>query len=213
MKKTFLFLLLIALTVNSHAFGKSLQETAFNEVVAIAIQTLKEVFPDLTNIKERHYADAIGEIKGVLTTLKDAAEYQDNTLKETVFRESLTELNKSLERSFSLALRMAIEAKDAQSKEERNINIHHARSLGKLYKQLAHLKKELHLAFNEKERAIRFEVESAHSLEKINQEIMAATQAPLPFLSDDTKKSILELVGAVVVGVVMFIVGSFSASE
>jgi hypothetical protein len=213
--KLFSSILLVLLTVNSNAFPNKpyMQQNnaAFDEVLALTIQTLKEVFPDLGNIKERHYADVIGEIKGVLITLKDAAEYHDNVLKETVFREALTALNMSLERAFSLVLRMAEEAINAQSKADRNKNIQRARALEKLYKQLAALKRELHLVFNETETASRFEREAAMNIEQINQEIIVAENAPLPFINDKARQGILQVIGAVVLGVVAFIAGSISS--
>jgi len=210
-------ILLILFSANSHAFPNTPQvpnEAAFNEVLALTIQTLKDVLPDLGNIKERHYADVIGEMKGVLVTLKDASEYQDSVLKKTVFREALTDLNQSLERAFLLTLRMAEEAIKAQSKTDKNKDIQQARALKTLYKQLAALKRELHLVFNETETASRFEREAAMNLEQLNQEIRVAENARLPFLNNETKEGILKVIGAVVVGVVSFIAGTiFTGSE
>jgi hypothetical protein len=206
------FILLTLLTINSTATPTAPKDTEINEVLVLTIQTIKDVFPDLSNIKERHYADVIGEIKGVLITLKDAAEYQDNALKETIFREALTELNKSLERSYSLALQMTEEANNAQSKAERNQDIEHARALEKLYKQLAALKKELHLMFNENNTATRFQKESAKNLEQLNQKIIAANNAQLPLVDDETRQTILQMIGAAVIGAIMFIIGSISSN-
>jgi len=184
-----------------------------DEVMALAVQTLKDVFPDLKDIKERHYADAIGEIKGVLVTLKDAANYQDITLQKTVLRETLAELNKSLERAYLLTLQMATEAKNAQSKKERDREIQHARTLEKLYKQLGVIKRELHLAFDEKEIAQNFEMEAFENLKHINEQILLAHRTPLPLLNDETKQGIIQAIGAVIIGIVMFIVGSLSSGS
>jgi hypothetical protein len=208
-----LILLTASHTVFSNPMPGVLKEIAFDEVMALAIQTLKEIFPDLRDIKERHYADAIGEIKGVLVTLKDAGNYQDAKLRETVFREALTELNKSLERAYLLALQMAKEAKNAQKKSDRDRQIQQAQALERLYKQLAVIKRELHLAFGEKEIASHVEIEAAQNLKQINKEIVTAQRTPLPLLNDETKQGIIQAIGAVMIGVVMFLVGSLSSSD
>ena len=218
MPKKLLFIILagVLLTVSHSAscgFRAPLKGIIFDEVMALAVQTLKEIFPDLKDIKERHYADAIGEIKGVLITLKDAANYQDVILQKTVLRETLAELNKSLERAYLLTLQMATEAKNAQSKTERDREIQHARTLEKLYKQLGVIKRELHLAFDEKEIAQNFEMEAVQNLKHINQQILLAHRAPLPLLNDETKQGIIQAIGAVIIGVVMFIVGSLSSGS
>lgn len=199
--------------VSSSIYGTILKAAAFDQVLAISVQTLKEIFPDLSQIKERHYADVIGEIKGVLTTIQDAAEYDDPVLRQTVFREVLTELNKSIERSYSLAIQMTIEASQAQSRTERNKEIEHARALERLYKQLGDLKKELHLAFNEKRAANNFERKFARNFKKINQEIMDAHNAPLPLINEEMKQGIFQTIGAVVIGILMYVVGSLSSSQ
>jgi len=219
MKNKLLYMIfVILLSINSTAFSSSifgtiLKAAAFDQVLAISVQTLKEIFPDLANIKERHYADVLGEIRGVLITINDAAEYDDPVLKQTVFREVLTELNQSLERSYYLAMQMTREASKAQSRDERNTEIAHARVLERLYKNLGELKKELHLAFNEKKVANKFERDFARSFKKINQEIIAAHNAPLPLINDELKKGIFQTIGAVVVGLIMYVIGSLSASQ
>jgi hypothetical protein len=217
MKNKLLYLIfLVLLSINNTAYSSSiygsfLTAAAFDQVLAISVQTLKEIFPDLAHIKERHYADVIGEIKGVLTTIKDAAEYDDPVLKQTVFREVLTELNQSLERSYSLAIQMTREASQAQSRDERNQEIEHARALERLYKQLGKLKKELHLAFNETKAANNFEREFARNFKKLNQKIIAAHNAPLPLINEEIKKGIFQTIGAVVIGIIMYVVGSLSS--
>lgn len=219
MKNKLLYLIFfVLLSINNTAFsgsiyGTILKAAAFDQVLAISVQTLKEIFPDLAHIKQRHYADVIGEIKGVLTTIKDAAEYDDPVLRQTVFREVLTELNQSLERSYSLAIQMTREASQAQSRDERNQEIEHARALERLYKQLGKLKQELHLAFNEKKAANNFEREFARNFKKLNQKIIAAHNAPLPLINEEIKKGIFQTIGAVVIGILMYVIGSLSSSK
>jgi hypothetical protein len=199
--------------LSNSIYGTILKVAAFDQVLAISVQTLKEIFPDLSHIKERHYADVIGEIKGVLTTIRDAAEYDDPVLKQTVFREVLTELNQSLERSYSLTIQMTSEASQAQSRNERNKEIEHAHALVRLYKQLGELKKELHLAFNETKAANNFKREFARNFKKLNQTIIAAHNAPLPLINKELKQGIFQTIGAVVIGIIMYVVGSLATSK
>ena len=219
MKNKLLYLIFFILlsinkpAISSNIYGTILKATAFDQVLAISIKTLKEIFPELAHIKERHYADVIGEIKGVLTTIKDAAEYNDPVLKQNVFREVLTELNQSLERSYALAIQMTREARQAQSRNERNQDIEHAHALERLYKQLGELKKELHLAFNEQQAANNFERQFARDLKKLNQKILAAHNAPLPLINAEIKQGIFQTIGAVVIGIIMYVVGSLSSSK